>query len=932
MEVSMPPLKSRPQAFNRSLLGLLVPLGLLAQPALADVRNLTAAGVTHPTLQGALDAANDGDTLLVGPGTYDGFTLDGKGLNLLGAPHGEVIVSGAVHIQNLPSSSQIQIRGVQFQGRKYEDMTPSWPQVHETAIEATNNTGALRFFDCEIRGGSGLNYQLGDAPVEYDQYNFPDGGPALVAVNCLDLALLDSRILGGAASGSYSNWDVTGGVGAHGLLSTNSAIALYDSVLVGGEGGHGGVVGSDAGDAAHLSGLGLFASGCTFRGGDGGDVDPTFQAGVGDGGAGLWVALGTNARLIDNSFQGGAGGCCSQFGGAPGPDTYSPSGPLIDSPGSALSLRAPRALAADGESFHLQVEGVPGQRVFLVVGAPHFQFVTGPLGVKLVPFPTHFDFGRNATIGASGVVDWFLPAWELPDGTNRTRTAQAFVRQGTQITAIGGAVLLTAIDDESGPDCNGNGTHDVIDVTSGASQDCNSDFRPDECAPQVDCNGNGLDDVLEIQCMGSTDANGNMVPDTCENFANWYVDVNASGGGNGSAGAPFQTIGAAFAAAQDGHSISVAAGTYVGAGNRNLLFNERELTVFSPAGSANCIIDLQGLGMAFDLTQPEGRATLRGLTIKNADQAIAAVRLLGGESTLEDCVFRLNAVTAVQSSGVLNLTDCEFQSNTASFSGGAISSFGRILAKTCNFGGNTAGARGGAISLYSAPGGSRMDRCVFRNNNAASGAAITLEQGELVVDNCAFLANSSLQGGAINVLENFAGGTKLVLTSSTLSKNSATGAGEKGAAIYSTHQPEIVIQNSILWGNASSAGTNIHHAGNPSNPSGTIHVTHCDVEFGLASIAVHNGTLTTEMLLAADPLFANPAMGDYRLGAGSPCADAGSNPLLLPDALDVDFDFDYLELAPLDLLGAARRVDDPNALDTGTGNAPLTDMGAFERP
>ena len=73
-----------------------------------------------------------------------------------------------------------------------------------------------------------------------------------------------------------------------------------------------------------------------------------------------------------------------------------------------------------------------------------------------------------------------------------------------------------------------------------------------------------------------------------------------------------------------------------------------------------------------------------------------------------------------------------------------------------------------------------------------------------------------------------------------------------------------------------------------------------------------------------DPLFVDelgpdglPGSGDedLQLGAGSPCIDAGDN-----DAADL----------PVDLLGNVRRFDDPDTADTGNGEAPLVDIGAYE--
>lgn len=82
-------------------------------------------------------------------------------------------------------------------------------------------------------------------------------------------------------------------------------------------------------------------------------------------------------------------------------------------------------------------------------------------------------------------------------------------------------------------------------------------------------------------------------------------------------------------------------------------------------------------------------------------------------------------------------------------------------------------------------------------------------------------------------------------------------------------------------------------------------------------------------MIDLDPLFAEPLVGDYGLGAGSPCVDASSDAQLASDLLDVDGD--VLEVVPLDLALQAQEVADPSVVDSGAGVAPLTDLGAFER-
>jgi len=69
--------------------------------------------------------------------------------------------------------------------------------------------------------------------------------------------------------------------------------------------------------------------------------------------------------------------------------------------------------------------------------------------------------------------------------------------------------------------------------------------------------------------------------------------------------------------------------------------------------------------------------------------------------------------------------------------------------------------------------------------------------------------------------------------------------------------------------------------------------------------------------LVTDPLFSDPANGDYSLKRGSPAIDAGDSAAVPPDVT-------------IDLLGNSRRVDDPIMPDTGDGPQPIVDIGAFE--
>jgi hypothetical protein len=53
-------------------------------------------------------------------------------------------------------------------------------------------------------------------------------------------------------------------------------------------------------------------------------------------------------------------------------------------------------------------------------------------------------------------------------------------------------------------------------------------------------------------------------------------------------------------------------------------------------------------------------------------------------------------------------------------------------------------------------------------------------------------------------------------------------------------------------------------------------------------------------------------------------------PTIPPDELDLDADGDTEEAIPFDLDGNGRFINDPCTADTGSGEPPVVDMGAYE--
>jgi hypothetical protein len=119
----------------------------------------------------------------------------------------------------------------------------------------------------------------------------------------------------------------------------------------------------------------------------------------------------------------------------------------------------------------------------------------------------------------------------------------------------------------------------------------------------------------------------------------------------------FPTIHAALDAASGGDTIVLTDGTFRGEGNRDLRFDNKDLTIRSQSGDPRlCIIDCESsVGdshYGFDLWMQTSATIIQGLTVAN------------GRRTLGGAIYFTYAAPIIQ--------DCIFQHNTASAGGGAV--------------------------------------------------------------------------------------------------------------------------------------------------------------------------------------------------------------------------------------------------------------------
>jgi hypothetical protein len=971
--------------FLRKCAGIGSALALASAPLRAEgARIVDAPGLPPFTnLQKAIDAATDGDTILVAGGDYEGFTIDGKALHLIAAPGKQVSVHGNVRIQNLRLEQEVLISGLNLY---------AVASIQEPALDIASSLGHVRVESCDIYGSQ---------PVSYG--GAASGSDAVLVRDSLRVLFAHCWMQGGSGWG-----DPFGGNGGHGLVLQSSMAALYQCSIQGGNGGnanpefHGG----NGGQGCSMAGNAwMFAAGTSFRGGKGGDSWSFFSTGfAGDGGHGLYLT--GYAKLLDNEYVGGAAGVVTGAPGNNGEPGLGLTGPgtSVQFAGEARDLWT-NHLAFEATKCSVQVSGQPGDEVWLRISTqPDFKAQIPLAGIWAVG-NTHVPSRPAGVIPTSGslALDVLVP--ELTGEADRILYLQGFGRDREGEAWLGSPMhlLVLATDappdcnlnqhsdffdvlaglsadcgpnlvpDECDPDCNGNGEPDDCDVNAGTSADCNENWIPDSCelanGSSADCNQNGIPDECDIALGTSFDKNGNGVPDECEPHSIWWVDVAAPGGGNGSASAPFQTIAQAMGPAIDGDEIVLRDGVYTGAGNRGIEFGARLVTVRSENGPASCVLDLEQLDRAFLIDGgPVAGSRVEGLTIANgvADGG-GAIRVSTAHAVIRNCVFRdcrsSSTGGAIRiESGSGRIEDCTFVGNRTPTAdpetqvGGAIYftySYGlgpklRGSIARCEFQGNSA-ASGGAIHVMANIPLS-ISHCTFERNRAQeSGGAITVRSlwdagGTLRLDDCLFAQNlAGRMGGALYVAAaNPIEATNVRASASTFVGNQA---GVEGGALAVHFRSYTQVENCIAWGNRADRGAQfaLNDLGFAWFGKPFMNVERCDVEGGQAGVHLVGSVLHWgEGNLEVDPQFADPDGpdnnpltlfdNDYRPIAGSPVNDAGDNALVPPDVHDMDGDGNTSEPTPLDLDLTRRFVEDLLAPNVGTGTPPLVDMGCYEHP
>jgi len=339
-------------ALTRLVLAVLV----LALHAGAGVLVVDAGGGGDATdLPEAIALASEGDVLLVQPGTYSGFVIDGISLHVV-ADGGPVLVNGAVAIRDLAAGQLVAFDEI--------DVLPPFTNIYTQppALTIGNCQGRVRLERCEFMAPSPAVWDFCEDP------SWPPGADGLVVTNCDDVVLSSCLLEGGEGYGSTNPlcYD-RGSDGGRGLLAQDATVSLHEVIARGADGridGQGGV----GGHGVELAGASeVLAAGCVVEGGDGGDsTDFVGFPPAGDGGDGVFVGTGATLRVLGGIYSGGEEGtsCCWET--SPGVGQLV-EGTLVDYEGTSRRLLT-SSPAREGEDLTVSINGEPGDQVSLLVG------------------------------------------------------------------------------------------------------------------------------------------------------------------------------------------------------------------------------------------------------------------------------------------------------------------------------------------------------------------------------------------------------------------------------------------------------------------------------------------------------------------------------------------------------------------------------------
>jgi len=310
-----------------------------------------------------------------------------------------------------------------------------------------------------------------------------------------------------------------------------------------------------------------------------------------------------------------------------------------------------------------------------------------------------------------------------------------------------------------------------------------------------------------------------------------------------------------------------------------------------------------------------------GVTIRNGLGGVAAYG--GGTLTIENSKITQNDGTGIWTVGPhVNLTGVKVTDNHAPESiGGIYAGSGKLTVTTSTIQDNS-----GGIGGIAADGGMLLTTSTVAENTGTMGAGGIGLTGSASIVNSTITRNSGSEGGGIW------SSSELVLINTTIAANNANGEGGEmssgaGGGIYSTQQYTVILNETLLAGNESSAGS-LDCAGNYTSGGYNLitSLEGCTLSEGPGDLIGIDAQLASDLVDNGGPT------QTLALLTGSPAIDAG-NPLGCSDQSGADLTFDQRYYTrPMDGNGDGVAICDIGAFEVQTAPTPTTPTPTVPTP